>query len=398
MGRVVTVVCRGIRYWLWLGGFICMIDLSNVQAASAPTLTDQIKKEKQSLDRVQGNIEAEQTRYRAAKEAEVRLRGEMEAVGRRAGREQRAVGKIDLKVKAAEAERAALDSKITQQNRSVAEKKRSLAEGLRRLYKGKPNDPFAAILSPQHEARDARRRHLEAIARARRDHLVAGRQQGSHLADQKAAADRAVDHLTDRLGATTRQVTAIQAAQQKAISRLADAKREATASQNDLVALNASAAQMQDILRRLNERKAAQSSQAVGSFASAKGQLAWPNNGKVIGLFGRQKHQKFGTYINRKGIEIARTGKKDAAVRAVYSGVVTYADTLKGYGNVVILDHGGDYYSVYGRLQKLRVSTGKRITKGESIGQVVGAAGPLYFEIRHRNRAQDPLAWLPKRS
>jgi len=65
---------------------------------------------------------------------------------------------------------------------------------------------------------------------------------------------------------------------------------------------------------------------------------------------------------------------------------------------VVILDHGGDYYSVYGRLQNLGVSTGKRISKGESIGQVAGAEGHLYFEIRHRSHAQDPLAWLPKRS
>jgi len=397
--RGAVAVWRGVAFGLWLGGLLCMIGISDLQAGSAPTLTHQIEKEKQALGRIQGDIEKEQARYRVAKEAEERLRGEVEAVAKRSDRERRAVGDLDLKVKTAEAERSALDLKIAQQNRSVEAKKALLAKELRRLYKATSDDPLSALLSPDDKARGAGRRHLAAIARARRDRLAADRRQRSHLSSQKDSVDRTVDHLTDRRDATTKKVTAIQSAQQKAGLRLARAQREAAESRGDLVALNTSAAQMQDILKRLNERKASQPPpQAAGSFASAKGQLVWPNGGKVIGLFGRQKHPKFDTYINRKGIEIARVGKKDAAVRAVYGGVVAYADALRGYGNVVILDHGGDYYSVYGRLQKLKVSTGKRIGKGESIGQVAGAEGHLYFEIRHRSRAQDPLAWLPKRS
>ena len=395
------VFWRGIVFGLGFSGLLCIIDPANLQAksASAPTLADQIEKEKQALSRIQDDIEAEQARYRAAKEAEERLRSKMEAAARRSDDEGRTVGQIDAKVKAAEAERTALDLKIAQQNQLIEAKKTALAKGLRRLYKERAGDSLSAILSPQHEARGARQqRHLAAIARVRRDRLVADRRERSHLADRKAAADRAVEHLAGRRAAAMRKVTAIQAAQQKASVRLALAQREVAESRNDLIALNMSAAQIQKVLKRLNELKAARPPQAAGSFASAKGHLVWPNNGKVIGLFGRQKHPKFDTYIDRKGIEIARVGKEDAAVHAVYSGVVAYADPLKGYGNVVILDHGGDYYSVYGRLQKLWVSTGKRIGKGESIGQVAGAAGHLYFEIRHRSRAQDPLAWLPKRS
>jgi len=392
------VFWRGIVFGLWLGGLLCTIDPADLQAksASAPSLTEQVEKEKQVFDRLQDNIRMEQARYRAAKEVEGRLRSEMEAAARRYDHERQAVDQIDLKVKAAKAQGAAFDLKVAQQNQSIEGKKSALVAGLRRLYKKRSGDSLSVILSPKHEAQGTRQqRHLATIVRALRDRLVADRQAQSRLIEQKEATDRAIDHLVGLRAVTMRKITTIQAAQQKASARLALAQREAAESQNDLVALNTSAARLQDVLKRLKERK---TSQEVGGFANAKGQLIWPNNGKVIGLFGRQKHPKFDTYIDRKGIEIAHTGKKDAAVRAIYGGVVAYADTLRGYGNVVILDHGGNYYSVYGRLQKLQVSTGKRIGQGESIGQIAGAEGRLYFEIRHRSRAQDPLDWLPKRS
>jgi len=134
-------------------------------------------------------------------------------------------------------------------------------------------------------------------------------------------------------------------------------------------------------------------------FAKVKGRLAWPNNGEVVSLFGRQKHPKFNTYVFRKGIEIETS--KEENVRAVHEGSVIYADSFKGYGMMVIMDHGENFYSVYAHLGRLLVSVGEKATKNRTIGTVgetgLSEGNRLYFEMRHEGEPIDPLTWLQRR-
>ena len=116
-------------------------------------------------------------------------------------------------------------------------------------------------------------------------------------------------------------------------------------------------------------------------------------------FFGRQKHQTFDTYINRKGIEI-RTSE-GSAIRAVSSGTVVYADWLKGYGLVVILDHKNGLFSLYAHASKLLVKKGESVKTGRVIGETgetgITAESTLYFELRKGTEPVDPLIWLVKR-
>ena len=129
------------------------------------------------------------------------------------------------------------------------------------------------------------------------------------------------------------------------------------------------------------------------------GSLLWPAEGEVVTLFGRQKHPTFETYVNKKGIEI-RTGE-GSKIRAVSSGNVVYADWLKGYGLVVILDHNNGFFSLYAHASKLLVKDSDRV----QVGQVIGETGEsgltdkniLYFELRKGTEPVDPLRWLVKR-
>jgi septal ring factor EnvC (AmiA/AmiB activator) len=112
-----------------------------------------------------------------------------------------------------------------------------------------------------------------------------------------------------------------------------------------------------------------------------------------------QRHPQFGTTVFRRGIEIeAHEGE---AVRAVNDGQVAYADWYKGYGKLVILEHGNGLYTLYGNLSRLDLKKGDRVIRGQVIG-LAGDTGSLkgsklYFEIRQNGEAQDPLAWLAKR-
>jgi septal ring factor EnvC (AmiA/AmiB activator) len=133
-------------------------------------------------------------------------------------------------------------------------------------------------------------------------------------------------------------------------------------------------------------------------FEKEKGRLMWPLKGDVVSKFGRQKHPEFDAYIYKKGIEIASNNERD--VRAVYNGIVAYADSLRGYGLIVIIDHGKSYYSVYAHASRLLVSRGNKVREGEVIaisgndnGSLSGREG-IYFELRYNGQPVDPLAWL----
>ena len=119
-------------------------------------------------------------------------------------------------------------------------------------------------------------------------------------------------------------------------------------------------------------------------LASFRGALEWP----AAGRFTR----------SRNGIEIAAA--EGTPARAVHPGTVDYADTFTGFGNLVILDHGGNYYSLYGYLGSIAVSRGQLVDAGTELGLVGTApAGPsaLYFELRVDGRSVDPIQWLKPR-
>ncbi len=130
-----------------------------------------------------------------------------------------------------------------------------------------------------------------------------------------------------------------------------------------------------------------------------KGAFPWPVEGKVLTPFGMQRHPQFGTLVFRRGIEIqAHEGEE---VHAMEGGVVAYADWYRGYGKLLILDHGDGFYSLYGNLSRLHLTKGERVVRGQIIG-LAGETGSLkgsklYFEIRRNGEAQDPLGWLAKR-
>ena len=130
--------------------------------------------------------------------------------------------------------------------------------------------------------------------------------------------------------------------------------------------------------------------------AAFKGSLPWPVKGKVRIAFGLRKHPKFDTYTIENGIEIAAPA--DAAVEAVYDGTVVFADRFKGYGLMVVLDHGGKQHTLYAHLAEAAVQPGQKLAAGDKVGTVGSAlAGTgLYFEVRFQGRPEDPLDWLKK--
>jgi septal ring factor EnvC (AmiA/AmiB activator) len=126
-----------------------------------------------------------------------------------------------------------------------------------------------------------------------------------------------------------------------------------------------------------------------------RGALDWPARGRVAGRFGRSAANRFGTAIVRNGIEI--DVPEGTPVTAVHEGTVAFAAPFTGYGTLVIVDHGGEAYSLYGHLQVVEVEVGATVDRGTLLGDSgMGPTGApsVYFELRIDGRPVDPLQWL----
>ena len=128
-----------------------------------------------------------------------------------------------------------------------------------------------------------------------------------------------------------------------------------------------------------------------------QGALDWPVQGRIIGFFGQPSNRLGGGAV-RNGIEIA--ADEDTPVRAIHGGSVGFAGPFTGFGTLVILDHGGNGYSLYGYLASTALEQGQTVETGAEVGRVgLAPAGPptLYFEMRIDGRSVNPVQWLKPR-
>jgi septal ring factor EnvC (AmiA/AmiB activator) len=131
-------------------------------------------------------------------------------------------------------------------------------------------------------------------------------------------------------------------------------------------------------------------------FTALKGLLKMPVEGKIISFYGPYKNTKFNVVNFRSGINIK--ADRGEPIRSVSAGKTLYSSWFKGYGNMIIIDHGNNYYTVYAHVEEIFKQKGDYVETGEVIA-TVGDTGSiygsrLYFEVRHHGKPMDPLLWI----
>jgi septal ring factor EnvC (AmiA/AmiB activator) len=185
------------------------------------------------------------------------------------------------------------------------------------------------------------------------------------------------------------------------VKSLAQVRQDAKKAKARLAELAKSEARLNNVIAGFESarRRAASRSGAVAAPSSIRtsdyGKLDWPVDGGIIYRFGRVINSN-NTTTRWNGIGISAA--EGSQVHSVSAGEVVLADVMGTYGNTVIVEHGGGDYSVYGSLERMAVTKGSRVTKGQIIG-TIGATDPalpphLHFEIRRGGPAVDPLDWL----
>ncbi len=161
-------------------------------------------------------------------------------------------------------------------------------------------------------------------------------------------------------------------------------------------------AELKDAARRMLDiiRESSRTDDYQGKgFGQLKGKLPWPAEGKLAVPYGSQKDSRFDTPVFRNGIHIQTEEGADA--RAVYAGKVIFAEWFKGFGQLIIINHGNGYHTLCGNLSEIFSKVGDIIKENQVIGKV-GTSGVLnapglYFEIRYKGKPLDPTQWLQRR-
>ncbi len=137
---------------------------------------------------------------------------------------------------------------------------------------------------------------------------------------------------------------------------------------------------------------------SIKDFFAFKGVLAMPAKGSIISRYGPAKNDDEGTFIFQNGIDIKVD--RGEPIRSVFSGKILYAEWLKGYGNLIIINHGNSYYTLYAHVEEFFKKKGELVAASEVIataGDTGSIKGPcLHFEIRHHGKSLNPLKWLKK--
>ncbi len=152
-------------------------------------------------------------------------------------------------------------------------------------------------------------------------------------------------------------------------------------------------------LTGLLERVGRQAQRAIlvaAGILPMRGYLPWPVDGRLTRRFGRYRDKRYGIEHRSNGIEIA--AKDGTPVKTIFPGRVVYADWFRGYGNMVIVDHGDKVYSLYAHLRESVVKVGDELPASAVLGTILNAKSltgeGLLFEIRRGTQAVDPLEWI----
>jgi septal ring factor EnvC (AmiA/AmiB activator) len=164
--------------------------------------------------------------------------------------------------------------------------------------------------------------------------------------------------------------------------------------------LEQSAKNLSSFMEQIEISAGLEDASAETAFLNFAGKFPWPvDGGVVLAKFGKFKHPQFGSIVDNRGLHIGE--RPGAPVYSIFKGIVKYADWFEGYGKMVIIHHGGNYYSIYGHMSKITVNTGDSVDIKQEIGKIGDTESfygyELYLEIRKKATPLDPLRYLRKR-
>ncbi|HOF83382.1 MAG TPA: peptidoglycan DD-metalloendopeptidase family protein [Candidatus Aminicenantes bacterium] len=391
--RIVTAVLGG---WLVFAPFLARPAFGQSEPAAA---SGQAVEYEKRLAEIRGDIERLRAKLGDEEKRERTVLSQLDRIAVRKRLLRSEWKLLQVQLARTRADRDAVGRSIPEMRNALAADRDRLARVLLTIYKhGRFSVARYAL-----EARDLRTfvdqiRALEAVAGAQ-DRVIADFL--SRLA-ALGQADRELGEKEAEIAALTKQSTAkqveLEAEEKKNRTLVAQIKTNQKTYEQAIGELNQRARELEKLLRDLESRPHPGVFPGL-PFGETKGRLDWPVDGRVTQNYGLQKGS-FNTKTENNGIEITPS-PGDLTIRAIHAGKVVYADFFPSYGNLLILEHGGGYHSLYGHCAEFLVRNGDFVGPGTPLavaGDTASLSGiSLYFEIRYQTKPVNPLLWLRRR-
>ncbi len=351
---------------------------------------------KERYQRIQKELEVHKEKLEHAKSREHSVLEDLDRVSRRLSeiesdlrRQQKRLGQTESAMRKVERE-------IVIDREELDKKKKWLTRRLRVMQRsGQSGDLVFLLTSTDDIAGLVRRwKYLERVAMSDRKGIEEYTENLKRL-DEK---EKQLETLSTKLKSEEEKIRLTEASvsekkKEKEVL-LSSVQREKATHEKLLRELQEASKRLLDIIRKLEEKETFE----ARGFSALRGSLSWPVNGRIAIPYGSQKDPKFNTPVFRNGIYIKTD---DDSVKAIHAGKVVFADWFKGYGNLVIINHGEGYHTLYGNLSETFFKVGD-IIKGKDIIGKVGESGllnapSLYFEVRYKGKPLDPMQWLKRK-
>jgi len=300
-----------------------------------------------------------------------------------------------------------LEIKAARLEKRIDSERESLARLIHRQYLAGQPESLRLMLNRQNANETARQLHYFGyVSKARAELIGALRSSLDELSDltqavqaESARLQKLEKEESGQKKALEKQKRARKKVLSKASSDIALQRNQISKLKRDeqrltaLIKKLAAEAEKRRQQARLKNQSLPDASANNSAFRKLKGKLRLPVIGELTNRFGRPRKD---SGLSWKGLFIA--AKEGGVVKAIAPGQVVYADWLRGFGNLLILDHGSGYMSLYGNNESLFRQVGDRLGAGETIASVGNSGGNpdsgLYFELRHKGKPFDPLPWV----
>jgi len=388
---------------LFSRGRVLLIAATLCAAGAATAATAPPKEE---LSQLRGRIEAMQKRLAAAEGARSEAADGLRDSERAISESNRSLRDLAAKQRAIQARLIDLQQQETRAGNDIESQQRLLARQLYQQYIGNQPDAVKLLLNREDPNRIARDLHyLTYLARMRAEQIRSLRASIRQLDDLEAETKQQSEALAAVQAEQQAQREKIEREKQTRRDVLQKVARQIESQRHEISKLKRDEQRLARLVEQISQmiaRSRAEtprndrlpdSSTDGSAFTELKGKLSLPVRGELKGRFGSPRADGG---LSWKGVFIASQPNQE--VRAIAAGRVVFADWLRGFGNLLIIDHGGGYMSLYGNNESLFKQVGQAAKGGETIAAVGNSGGNtdygLYFEMRHQGKAFDPLSWV----
>ncbi len=360
-----------------------------------PSLADDRSAKEKQLKTVLGKIEELKQAIDVKEDSKSKYIKQLKSMERNIGKLNQKIRATDKKIKGKKRELAALRETRLKHQRQLSRENDTLAEQVYTAFTLGREEKVKLLFSQQ-DPQNLQRNlvYYQYFSNARVDLINDVQNNIDKIIETERLIQQARQELEKNQQAYNQQKQQLGKDRGKRKSIIASLDQQLKKQDGSLTRLEDEATQLQNLINSIQKIfvDAPETEISRRAFAELKGKLAWPVKGKLRRLFGRNKPL---SNLRWQGIMIEASN--GSHVQAVSHGRVAFADWLRGLGNLIIIDHGNSYLSLYGHNESLFKAAGEWVDSGDVISSIGSSGGQkkagLYFEIRKKGKPQNPTGW-----